>query len=301
MAFVASGGVVSRRGVRAVNIRRNAGKADGEKVNVGKTPVQDGSSVGDGRDGPVDFNALRAKVEQRVKDEGVPLDVLMNPAKVLDLEARLELEADSLTEEEREKLKATLIKEKRMVMQDWLRNVFLVQGWGSAAIGGIMASGHVPFVPDVPLGARTYTLNTAGRKGGARLESPYPLPTPKILTYATCFATVSWNRCPRILAYLALHYSSASSEKTCEMGKIRAKLCVPWNHSRQCDYAVLHQRTVDALDHRYGNHGHLLWVFLQCILQGRRCDRLTKDQRRPQVSELKVTEHHETCLDYSCN
>uniref|UniRef100_A0A7S3EKL0 Uncharacterized protein n=4 Tax=Rhodosorus marinus TaxID=101924 RepID=A0A7S3EKL0_9RHOD len=154
MAFVASGGVVSRRGVRAVNIRRNAGKADGEKVNVGKTPVQDGSSVGDGRDGPVDFNALRAKVEQRVKDEGVPLDVLMNPAKVLDLEARLELEADSLTEEEREKLKATLIKEKRMVMQDWLRNVFLVQGWGSAAIGGIMASGHVPFVPDVPLGAR---------------------------------------------------------------------------------------------------------------------------------------------------
>eukprot|EP00189_Rhodosorus_marinus_P013419 CAMPEP_0184737856 /NCGR_PEP_ID=MMETSP0315-20130426/623_1 /TAXON_ID=101924 /ORGANISM="Rhodosorus marinus, Strain UTEX LB 2760" /LENGTH=252 /DNA_ID=CAMNT_0027205291 /DNA_START=381 /DNA_END=1136 /DNA_ORIENTATION=- len=157
MAFGTSVGVTSRRGIRAVNIRRNAGKVDGEKVNVGRAPLEDGSSVGDGRDGRVDFNdfnALRARIEKRVKDEGVPLDILMNPAKVLDIEARLELEANTISDEEKEKLQASLIKEKRMVMQDWLRNVFLVQGWGSAAIGGIMASGHVPFVPDVPLGAR---------------------------------------------------------------------------------------------------------------------------------------------------
>lgn len=72
---------------------------------------------------------------------------------MLDLEARLEFGTD-MSESEIERIKTELIKEKRMVMKDWLRNVFLVQGWVSALIGGVLASGNVPWLDETPLAAR---------------------------------------------------------------------------------------------------------------------------------------------------
>mmetsp|Transcript_12353 Transcript_12353/g.37676 ORF Transcript_12353/g.37676 Transcript_12353/m.37676 type:complete len:262 (+) Transcript_12353:23-808(+) len=136
MAFVLGAAVAGRRGRRcAVRCRDSEGQKDGGNATL--TP-QD----------------IRARVERRVRDEGVRLDDLMNPAKVLDLETKLEFANDTLSDAERENIKNTLIREKRLVMRDWLRRLFVIQGWGGAALGGVLASGHVPLVPDVPLAAR---------------------------------------------------------------------------------------------------------------------------------------------------
>ncbi|CAM9309431.1 unnamed protein product, partial [Hapterophycus canaliculatus] len=110
--------------------------------------------------------ALDQALIQRVTDEveaesGVELDQLINPAKVINLERdlvklRAALESGpggerSAIEEEIKKKESTLVKEKRMYMQGWLKKVFVGQAVITTILGGAMAYDQVPFFPHVDL------------------------------------------------------------------------------------------------------------------------------------------------------
>ncbi|CAM9902837.1 unnamed protein product, partial [Scytosiphon promiscuus] len=57
----------------------------------------------------------------------------------------------SAIEEEIEKKESTLVKEKRMYMQGWLKKVFVGQAVITTILGGAMAYDQVPFFPHVDL------------------------------------------------------------------------------------------------------------------------------------------------------
>ncbi|CAN0175345.1 unnamed protein product [Scytosiphon promiscuus] len=106
--------------------------------------------------------ALIQRVTEEVEAEsGVELDQLINPAKVINLERdlvklRAALESGpggerSAIEEEIEKKESTLVKEKRMYMQGWLKKVFVGQAVITTILGGTMAYDQVPFFPHVDL------------------------------------------------------------------------------------------------------------------------------------------------------
>eukprot|EP00903_Cladosiphon_okamuranus_P011534 g10860.t1 len=110
--------------------------------------------------------ALDQALIQRVTEEvmaetGVELDQLINPAKVINLERdlvklRAALQSDpgserASIEEEIAKKESTLVKEKRMYVQGWLKKVFIGQAVVTTILGGLMAYDQVPFFPHVDL------------------------------------------------------------------------------------------------------------------------------------------------------
>ncbi|CAM9712365.1 unnamed protein product, partial [Ectocarpus fasciculatus] len=106
--------------------------------------------------------ALIQRVTEEVEAEsGVELDQLINPAKVINLERDLVKLRAALEdgpggdrkaiEEEIAKKESTLVKEKRMYMQGWLKKVFIGQAVITTILGGLMASDQVPFFPHVDI------------------------------------------------------------------------------------------------------------------------------------------------------
>lgn len=109
-------------------------------------------------------------VTRRVRGElaadGINLDELLNAGKVVSLTRKLDklsLECDQLSEGSQElqeakqkisKLETDLVREKRQVMQDWLKKLFLLQAFLFIGIGGILANDVVPGVESVPLVGR---------------------------------------------------------------------------------------------------------------------------------------------------
>ncbi|CAN0029562.1 unnamed protein product, partial [Phaeothamnion confervicola] len=112
--------------------------------------------------------ALIARVAAEVmRDQGVELDQLINPSKVINLERELaKLRAElagsgSANGAVREAIKAavdkkerTLAVEKRAVMRGWLKQVFVGQAALSVVIAGLLVYDAVPFYPNLDLSAR---------------------------------------------------------------------------------------------------------------------------------------------------
>lgn len=109
-------------------------------------------------------------VTQRVRDElagdGINLDELLNAGKVVNLTRKLDaliLECEQLQEDSQElrdakqkidKIEKDLVREKRQVMQTWLKQLFLIQALVFIGIGGVLANNIVPSVESVPLVGR---------------------------------------------------------------------------------------------------------------------------------------------------
>lgn len=109
--------------------------------------------------------ALIARVAADVqRDSGVELDQLINPSKVINLErdlAKLRIELDSKSGSDRKSIQdtiatkeTTLAQEKRAVMQDWLKQIFVAQAALSVVIGGLMVYDKVPGFEHVDLSIR---------------------------------------------------------------------------------------------------------------------------------------------------
>lgn len=109
-------------------------------------------------------------VTRRVRDElsvdGINLDELLNAGKVVNLTRMLDkltLECEQLSVDSPElqeakrkisKIENDLVREKRQVMQTWLRQLFLLQALLFIGIGGLLANDVVPGVESVPLVGR---------------------------------------------------------------------------------------------------------------------------------------------------
>jgi hypothetical protein len=109
--------------------------------------------------------ALIARVAAEVqRDSGVDLDQLINPSKVINLERELvklraELSAASSSTSAElqstiEKKELKLSQEKRAIMQDWLKQIFVGQAVLSAVIAGFMVYDAVPGFEHVDLSIR---------------------------------------------------------------------------------------------------------------------------------------------------
>lgn len=115
-------------------------------------------------------NITEDPVTRRVRDElaadGINLDELLNAGKVVNLTRKLDelanecksLAPDSSelkdAEQKISKIENDLIREKRQVMQDWLKQLFLMQAIVFIGVGGILANDVVPGVESVPLVGR---------------------------------------------------------------------------------------------------------------------------------------------------
>eukprot|EP00180_Rhodochaete_pulchella_P002107 Plantae.Rhodophyta-Rhodochaete_pulchella.ctg3181.p2 GENE.Plantae.Rhodophyta-Rhodochaete_pulchella.ctg3181~~Plantae.Rhodophyta-Rhodochaete_pulchella.ctg3181.p2 ORF type:complete len:262 (-),score=43.98 Plantae.Rhodophyta-Rhodochaete_pulchella.ctg3181:15-800(-) len=112
---------------------------------------------------------LKERVTDELAANGIALDQLMNPEKVLKLEKKLgERKADLVLAQERadsteevnlqkeiDKMENELVSEKAMVMRQWLKDVFWYQGILTAAVGGLLSWGVFPgWSGDIPLVAR---------------------------------------------------------------------------------------------------------------------------------------------------
>mmetsp|Transcript_12021 Transcript_12021/g.32379 ORF Transcript_12021/g.32379 Transcript_12021/m.32379 type:complete len:274 (+) Transcript_12021:64-885(+) len=108
----------------------------------------------------------RMSVEERVAEElmrdGIELEQLLSPAKLIELERKIEEKMEALDDAETEgatkdavrkeieELRKKAATERRMVMQDWLKTLFGSQGvlgivaGGVLAYGGDAATGHNP-------------------------------------------------------------------------------------------------------------------------------------------------------------
>jgi len=97
-----------------------------------------------------------------MKEQGVELDQLMNPMKAIRLYKEVEekktlLEAvsdensRSMIQEELVEATAKLSIEKRSVMRQELKRVFLIQSLLSIVISGMLATNHFPGYPDLPI------------------------------------------------------------------------------------------------------------------------------------------------------
>eukprot|EP00179_Madagascaria_erythrocladioides_P029017 CAMPEP_0198333444 /NCGR_PEP_ID=MMETSP1450-20131203/18957_1 /TAXON_ID=753684 ORGANISM="Madagascaria erythrocladiodes, Strain CCMP3234" /NCGR_SAMPLE_ID=MMETSP1450 /ASSEMBLY_ACC=CAM_ASM_001115 /LENGTH=258 /DNA_ID=CAMNT_0044037963 /DNA_START=40 /DNA_END=816 /DNA_ORIENTATION=- len=121
----------------------------------------------------VDSVAAEARLKERVTkelaDDGIDLEQLLNPEKVLKLERKLlkkrailsgEVEDPEEKDLEKvqkdvEKMERDLVVEKRLVMQKWLKDLFLYQGFLVGGIGGLLAYGTFPgWNGDIPLVAK---------------------------------------------------------------------------------------------------------------------------------------------------
>lgn len=134
-------------------------------------------------------------VTRQVRDElavdGINLDELLNAAKVVSLTRQLEkltLECEQMSPNSRElqeakrkmaKVENDLVREKRQVMQTWLKQLFLLQAFLFIGIGGVLANDVVPGVESVPLVGRAlgfwatwlFTIpSLRARKGTSKAE-----------------------------------------------------------------------------------------------------------------------------------
>mmetsp|Transcript_23213 Transcript_23213/g.46606 ORF Transcript_23213/g.46606 Transcript_23213/m.46606 type:complete len:317 (-) Transcript_23213:148-1098(-) len=106
----------------------------------------------------------RSLAEDVMNEQGVPLDQLMNPMKAIRLYKELSektQELETSTGEARETLQmeiqettAKLNIEKRSVMREELKTVFLVQSLLSIVVSGLLATNHFPGYPDLPIAAQ---------------------------------------------------------------------------------------------------------------------------------------------------
>lgn len=106
------------------------------------------------------------RVRKQLAIDGVNLDDLLNGAKVIDLTRKLEKltsESQRLSthsqqhkelSEKISKVESDLVREKRLVMQTWLKQLFLVQAYLFIALGGILSNSLVPEQFSVPLVGR---------------------------------------------------------------------------------------------------------------------------------------------------
>ncbi|PXF49591.1 hypothetical protein BWQ96_00661 [Gracilariopsis chorda] len=203
-------------------------------------------------------------VERRVREElaadGVRLDELLNGGKVVSLTRKLEnlqTESNSLTEDNPSyndlqrriaKLQSQLVREKRQVMQSWLKQLFVFQAFLFLAIGGALAFDAVPgnSVPLVgqALGFWTTWLFTIpalrARKGTAKAEKSALnvsfLIMPLVNVFLPAFTKncgLIWTADVSVLAACYLYYyarayatvaASAGSEPVREKGAIRGVL-----------------------------------------------------------------------------
>mmetsp|Transcript_3162 Transcript_3162/g.5569 ORF Transcript_3162/g.5569 Transcript_3162/m.5569 type:complete len:300 (+) Transcript_3162:78-977(+) len=111
-------------------------------------------------------------VEERVASElaerGIDLEQLLSPAKLIELERKIESKFDEINalkatsaseseiqsvEKEIAELKQKSNTERRMVMQGWLKNLFLSQGILGLVVGGVLAIGGDANVGHNPLSA----------------------------------------------------------------------------------------------------------------------------------------------------
>ncbi|CAM9865466.1 unnamed protein product [Ectocarpus sp. 6 AP-2014] len=154
----------SRRGCSGVDVRVRAVERSARPRRTGRQQQRQGDALmAQMTDEEMALDqALIQRVTQEVEAEsGVGLDQLINPAKVINLERdlvklRAALEDGPGTdreaiEEEIAKKESTLVKEKRMYMQGWLKKVFVGQAVITTILGGLMASDQVPFFPHVDI------------------------------------------------------------------------------------------------------------------------------------------------------
>lgn len=99
---------------------------------------------------------VEIRVRKELADNGVNLDDLLDGGKVVSLTRQLDqlsLDATKHSESSTEyqtmqtkinKLETKLVFEKRQVMQKWLKQLFVAQAIGFAAVGGFLANDAVP-------------------------------------------------------------------------------------------------------------------------------------------------------------
>lgn len=106
-------------------------------------------------DGVTENDPILIKLREELDEIGIELDQLMNPAKVVNLEVdliNLQTELDDCADQNRrqeiedtmEKKRQILFQEKRMVMQGWLKNLFLGQSILAVGVSALMAYNIVP-------------------------------------------------------------------------------------------------------------------------------------------------------------
>ncbi|KAK4530634.1 hypothetical protein CCYA_CCYA05G1491 [Cyanidiococcus yangmingshanensis] len=117
------------------------------RVRCATETTEPGDAVLDGAD------SLEATVRRELEAQGIELDQLLNPSKVISLErkirdyrVKLGEVSTTTTTSEKERLERRLSKaqreleqEKRAIMRQWLKNLFVAQGVLTALLGGWMA------------------------------------------------------------------------------------------------------------------------------------------------------------------
>lgn len=195
---------------------------------------------------------LAHRVREELAADGINMDELLNAGKVVSLTQKFEslsVENERLEEgsTEREKIQAELakvesdlIREKRQVMQTWLKNLFLVQAIAFIAIGGILANDVVPGGISVPLVGRALGFWTVwlftipalrARKGMSKSEKSAlnvaflatPLMNVSLPVLTKDFGTI-WGADVALLAACYLFFGIRSASAVAEEGEMRGKV-----------------------------------------------------------------------------
>lgn len=99
---------------------------------------------------PPPEDPVPARVRASLAENGVDLDTLLNPTKVISLTRKLDaLTSSNAPEEDLAPVRAALVVESRQVMQGWLKRLFLFQAVFFGALGGAAATdvlGDTPLV-----------------------------------------------------------------------------------------------------------------------------------------------------------
>mmetsp|Transcript_6304 Transcript_6304/g.10462 ORF Transcript_6304/g.10462 Transcript_6304/m.10462 type:complete len:312 (-) Transcript_6304:55-990(-) len=107
----------------------------------------------------------RQLAEEVMEEQGVDLEQLMSPMKAIRLYKEVaekteqianvdDMSTRALLQEELETALAKLAIEKRSVMREELKQVFLIQSLLSIGISGMLATNHFPGYPDLPVSAQ---------------------------------------------------------------------------------------------------------------------------------------------------
>lgn len=114
----------------------------------------------------VSEDPLTRRVRDELAVDGIDLDELLNAGKVVNLTRKLEtlyLESQQLAagslelkqmQAKLDQIESDLIREKRQVMQSWLKRLFLIQAIVFIVVGGMLANDVVPGGIAVPLVGR---------------------------------------------------------------------------------------------------------------------------------------------------
>lgn len=181
---------------------------------------------------------VAVRVREELAADGINIDELLNAGKVISLTRKL----DTLTEEcsalasdspeylqaqkKIEKIQVDLVREKRQVMQQWLKQLFAAQAVLFVLIGGILSSDNVPGF-SVPLVGQALGFWTTwlfsipalrARKGTAKWEKSALnvafLATPTLnllLPFLTKNCATIWAADVAVLLGCYVYYASAAS------------------------------------------------------------------------------------------